>query len=85
VLDIYVYGFALGTVSFPVEREDLAPLAESFLRELPGDQFPYLVEHITYHIESDVLGEGDFEFGLDLLLDSLERLRDPAASSGTGG
>jgi hypothetical protein len=27
-----------------------------------------------------VLGEGDFEFGLDLLLDSLERLRDLAAT-----
>lgn len=75
VLDIYVYGFALGTVSFPVEREDLAPLAEAFLQELPSDEFPHLAEHITYHIESNVLSEGDFEFGLDLLLNSLERLR----------
>ena len=44
-----------------------------------------MVEHINYHIDTGVLGEGDFEFGLDLLLDSLERLRnshsdgDPAA------
>lgn len=78
VLDIYMHGFALGTVSFPVEREELAPLAEAFLQQLPGDEFPHLVEHIHYHIETDVLSEGDFEFGLDLLLDSLERLRDPA-------
>lgn len=76
VLDIYIYGFALGTVSFPVAKEELAGLARAFLQELPHDEYPYLVEHITYHLETDVLNEGDFEFGLDLLLDSLERLRD---------
>ena len=86
VLDIYVHGFALGTVSFPVDKEDLTPLAQAVLEELPSDQYPYLIEHITYHIDYDVLSEGDFQFGLDLLLDSLERLRDlPAASAGPGG
>jgi hypothetical protein len=76
VLDIYVYGTALGTVSFPVDKEALAPLAEAFMRELPSDTYPYLIEHIAYHLDTDVLSEGDFEFGLDLLLDSLERLPD---------
>ena len=64
---------------------NLAPVAKAFLEKLPADKYPYVVEHVTYHIETDVLGEGDFEFGLDLLLDSLERLRDrPAESTGQG-
>lgn len=80
VLDVYVKGVALGTVSFPLQKEDMAEVAEKFLREFPAADHPYLVEHISYHIDSGVLGEGDFEFGLDLLLDSLERLRDAAAT-----
>jgi len=80
VLDIYVQGVALGTVSFPLQKEDMVGVIETFLSELPAADHPYLVEHIGYHIESGVLGEGDFEFGLDLLLDSLERLRDADAN-----
>lgn len=80
VLDVYVQGVALGTVSFPFEKEDMAEVAETFLREFPAADHPYLVEHIIYHIDTGVLGEGDFEFGLDLLLDSLERLLDLAAT-----
>jgi threonine/homoserine/homoserine lactone efflux protein len=72
VLDVYVQGVALGTVSFPFEKEDMAEVAERFLREFPAADHPYLVEHIGYHIDTGVLGEGDFEFGLDLLLDSLK-------------
>jgi AcrR family transcriptional regulator len=75
VLDVYVQGFALGTVSFPLDKKDMAAMAKAFLREFPAADHPYMVEHINYHIDTGVLGEGDFEFGLDLLLDSLERLR----------
>jgi AcrR family transcriptional regulator len=80
VLDVYIQGVALGTVSFPLQKEEMAQVAETFLREFPAADHPYLVEHIGYHIDTGVLGEGDFEFGLDLLLDSLERLRDSAAT-----
>jgi len=76
VLDVYVQGVALATVNFPFEKEDMAEVADTFLREFPATDHPFLVEHITYHVDTGVLGEGDFEFGLDLLLDSLERLRD---------
>ena len=65
-----------GTVSFPVDKKDMVAMAKTFLREFPAADHPYMVEHINYHIDTGVLGEGDFEFGLDLLLDSLERLRD---------
>lgn len=76
VLDVYVKGVALANVNFPFKKEDMAEMAETFLKEFPAAEYPYTVEHIRYHLETGVLGEGDFEFGLDLLLDSLERLRD---------
>jgi AcrR family transcriptional regulator len=80
VLDIYVQGVAMGTVSFPLEKEDMAEMATTFLEQFPAADHPYLTEHIGYHLETGVLGEGDFEFGLDLLLDSLERIRDLPAT-----
>lgn len=76
VLDVYVKGVALAAVSFPFKKEDMAEMAEAFLKGFPAAEHPYVAEHIGYHLETGVLGEGDFEFGLDLLLDSLERLRD---------
>ncbi len=82
VLDSHITGFTLWQVNFPFETAaELAELAERFLRELPRDEYPYLAEHIEYHIEEarspdDGTGEGEFEFGLDLILDGLERLRD---------
>jgi hypothetical protein len=42
---------------------------------LDGDAYPHLVEHIAYHADPGVVGEGSFEFGLDLILDRLSRLR----------
>lgn len=80
VLDVYIQGVALGTVSFPFGKEAMTEVAGAFLREFPAADHPYLVEHIGYHIDTGMLGEGDFEFGLDLLLDSLERLRDSGAN-----
>ncbi len=46
----------------------------AFLDSLPGDQFPWLSEHIVQHLEKGTLDEGDFEFGLDLILDGIERM-----------
>ncbi|CAN5637713.1 TetR/AcrR family transcriptional regulator C-terminal domain-containing protein [soil metagenome] len=75
VLDTYILGFTVQEVSFPCEDHDLGALASLYLRKLPADAYPHLAEHVTYHIESNVFDEGDFEFGLDLVLDGLERLR----------
>jgi hypothetical protein len=38
---------------------------------------PHLLEHIRYHLEDEPpdAGTSEFDFGLDLLLDGLERLR----------
>ena len=49
---------------------------EQFLASNPFEGFPYLAEHAEQHLkprgEDD---EGEFEFGLRLILDGLERER----------
>ena len=76
-LDSHITGFTLWETSFPFEsHEELAGLAEAFLRELPVDEYPYFAEHAEWHIAHPASEEpSEFEFGLDLILDGLERLR----------
>jgi AcrR family transcriptional regulator len=76
-LDSHIIGFTLWVVSFSFDTDDLPELASTFLRELALDEYPYLAEHIEQHMaEPGAEDEGEFAFGLDLLLDGLERLRD---------
>jgi AcrR family transcriptional regulator len=79
-LDSHITGFTLWQVSMPFEsKEELVELAEGFLQEIPADEFPYIVEHAEQHIApSSPDGKTEFEFGLDLILDGLERLRGTA-------
>jgi AcrR family transcriptional regulator len=75
-LDSHISGFTLWAAQLDVEPERLPALAESFLGEIDGDELPYLVEHVHQHLkERDPNDEGAFAFGLDLILDGLERLR----------
>ena len=71
VLDSYIIGFTLQQVSFPAPTGDLAEMGERFLAGFPSTEHPHLAEHIRYHIDTGTFDEGDFEFGLDLILDSL--------------
>ena len=77
-LDSHITGFTLWQVSMPFEtKEELDELAVGFLREIPADEYPYVIEHAHQHLEpASPDGASEFEFGLDLILDGLERLRD---------
>jgi AcrR family transcriptional regulator len=77
-VDSHITGFTLWQVGMPFRtREELVDLADGFLRKIPADEFPYVVEHAEQHIAPPVPEEKpEFEFGLDLILDGLERLRD---------
>lgn len=77
-LQSHVLGFTLQELNFPFEREDLKQMAATFLQELPVDEYPYLAEHIRQHVEPSEEHQNTFEFGLDLILDGLERLRNTA-------
>jgi AcrR family transcriptional regulator len=77
VIDGYVYGFALQQINIPLQsREQVAVVGESILRQMAGD-YPHLAEMITEHaMKPGYDYSKEFEFGLDLILDGLERLRD---------
>ena len=78
-LDSHITGFTLWQVQIQIDPEKLPDMAATFLRELPGDEYPYLVEHVYQHLkEPSPEDEGAFAFGLDLILDGLERIRDAA-------
>jgi len=77
-LDSHIMGFALWVASMNLgSEEDLKAMAAEFLTTLSREELPHLAEHVEQHLKpSDPNDEGEFEFGLDLILDGLERLRD---------
>jgi len=79
-LDSYVYGFAVQEQNLPSGTpEELAGMAETILTALPAHQYPYLNEVIVDHVLKVGFDYSDeFEFGLDLILDGLEKLRNTA-------
>jgi AcrR family transcriptional regulator len=76
VIDGYVYGFALQQTNLPLRTpEQVAEVGEHILRQLAGSH-PYLAEIITEHaMQPGYDYAEEFEFGLDLILDGLDRLR----------
>ena len=75
-IDSHISGFTLWAANFDIEPETLPALASEFVETLPDGQFPYVIEHVHEHLrERDPESEGEFAFGLDLILDGLERLR----------
>jgi AcrR family transcriptional regulator len=76
-LDSYIYGFALQEQTLPFDHpEDVGEVAEVMLSQFPADEYPYLKETIAELIDKSGWKYADeFEFGLDLILDGLEKLR----------
>jgi AcrR family transcriptional regulator len=79
-LDSYIYGFALQQRSLPFETgEEAAEIAEMILARFPADEYPHLAELTVEHVLQPGYDYGDeFLFGLDLILDGLERARGTA-------
>lgn len=76
-LDSHIAGFTLWEVHILMNLENLTETAATLMREPAMTAYPYLVEHIHQHIHPEDDGiESEFEFGLNLILEGLERLRD---------
>ena len=75
-LDSYIYGFALQERSLPFETPaDVAEVSEMMLAQFPAGDYPHLTEAMIEHVGKPGYDYADeFEFGLDLILDGLERL-----------
>ena len=73
-LDSYVYGFTLQKLNFPFEPQEYATMAKAFLPLIPADQFPYLNAMSQQVIDGQRDGLHGLVFGLDLVLDGLDKL-----------
>ena len=94
VLDAYIYGFALQEKSVPfddaeggaaVASEQARQFAETAQQQQTAtlaEQFPYLAEVVAGHVaEVGFDFKTAFEYGLELILDALERRRDASPST----
>jgi AcrR family transcriptional regulator len=79
VQDSYIYGFALQERALPEAFEDpevSAQVAARQLAQIPPDEFPFVREMVGGHIaEHGFDYAAEFVFGLDLILEGLERRR----------
>jgi AcrR family transcriptional regulator len=77
LLDSYIYGFALQEASLPFDTaEETAEVAEMIFSQLRPEDYPYLTELTVEHVLQPGYDYGnEFEFGLDLILDGLEKAR----------
>jgi AcrR family transcriptional regulator len=77
LLDSYVYGFAHQEASLPFDGgEQTQQLAGDFLGRLTPADYPYLVDFATRHVMQPGYDYArEFDYGLDLILDGLDRAR----------
>ena len=75
LLDAYIYGFALTKMQLPFEdTAEIAAMAESMLAPFPVNTYPNLADFITEHaMQPGYDYANEFEYGLELILDGLER------------
>jgi len=79
-LDSYIYGFALQDRGLPFGTpEETAALAQVMLAQFPAGTYPHLAEFTFGHVLQPGYDFGnEYEFGLALILDGLERACDTA-------
>lgn len=87
LLDAFVYGFALQEASLPTPAgDDMAELADAIVEQFPPGAYPNLVELTTEHVlQPGYDFRHEFDFGLDLILDGLERSAQPRWTRGEPG
>jgi hypothetical protein len=79
VLDSYIYGFALQEPTLPFETgenagEDAAKVTQAIMARFTSGQYPHLTELAVEHVLAPGYDYADeFEYGLDLILDGLEK------------
>jgi AcrR family transcriptional regulator len=81
-LDAYIYGFVLQELAWPFGPGEEAAVIDTLRPAIPTAAYPHLVEMMD-HVAARVLPDGDraavyapdFLFGLELILDSLDRAR----------
>jgi AcrR family transcriptional regulator len=74
-LDSYIYGFERQRSNIaPLEDEDAAEVAQEVLAAIPEGAYPSLARVAMQYAEEPYDDDAAFDFGLNLILDGLERL-----------
>jgi AcrR family transcriptional regulator len=79
-LDSYIYGFAAQEPSLPFDTpQETAEVAQAIMARFPPGEYPHLTELTIEHVlKPGYSYASEFEYGLDLILDGLERDLSPA-------
>jgi AcrR family transcriptional regulator len=81
-LDSHIVGFTLWVLPYLAIANERPDFAQTFMEQTPLDELPHLAEHIGVHLSDRAGDTSEFDFGLDLVLDGLERsLRSSAQGS----
>jgi AcrR family transcriptional regulator len=83
-LDSHIVGSTLWAAGVGAVMKTKPDFVKTFIRELPVAEYPYFAEHAQQHMTKSVpsSGKSEFEFGLDLILDGLEKMLGPKGKSG---
>lgn len=75
LLDSYIYGFGIQQMNFSAdEGASTEEMAEAILAYIPAEEYPYLHTMASHAMEVGYDVDSDFEFGLEIILDGLERI-----------
>ena len=87
LVDSYLYGFIMQEANWPYDEGEMAQLAAFLTSQSPQAAYPALVEAMGYIMGANPrttgLYDAEFEHGLDMILDGLERIRRDAIGSKT--
>ena len=73
-IDSHLYGFVLQDQNFPFEPTEFSNAASDFLPMLSEEEYPHLRGMAQSIIQGDHDGVQDLDFGLELVLEGLERI-----------
>jgi len=74
LIDSFVYGHVIQETSLPIgSSEEITESTGSILEQVTMDEYPHLVEIGEHALRSEYSYDSEFEFGLDLILEALDR------------
>jgi AcrR family transcriptional regulator len=79
-LDSHIVGFTLWVLPYLAIARERPDFAEEMMAETSLRDLPHLAEHIEVHLSDRAGDTSEFDFGLDLILDGLEK-----GKAATGG
>lgn len=77
LLDSYIYGFGIQQFNYSADGDASSEeMADAILAFIPTEKYPYLHQMASHTMQTGYDAEADFNFGLEIILDGLERILD---------